>query len=110
MRKLRTTAICGVNYTEYLAKPSEHPDLAGSMAITDNNKARILYNVEFYDKATHPATRLHELVHAALFQTNALVRLKRDLKPGADIDDVEEDIVAAITTAFAPLFAKRAPR
>lgn len=110
MRKLRTTTICGVKYTEFLAKPSEHPDLPGSMAITDHRTARVLYNAEHYDKATHAATRLHELIHIALFQTNLLVRITRDLKPGIDIDDVEEDIVAGLTAALTPLFAARVPK
>lgn len=110
MRKLRTTEVCGIKYTEYLAKESDDPDLAGAVAITDHKRARILYNISHYDKATHASTRLHELLHIAMHETGATQRLARELKPGADAADAEEDIVLAITSALAPLFARRVPK
>jgi hypothetical protein len=110
VRKLRTTEICGTRYTEYVSKPTEHDDLPGAVAITCHKTARILYNSEHYDKKTHAAIRLHELFHIALYQTGLTVRFKRELKPAIDTDDFEEDVVAGLTVAFAPLFAKRLPR
>lgn len=99
MRELRRIRVSGVTYTVQEATAEEVPDLADREGETDSEKATICVR-EDIPEDRREVLLLHEVCHAAIYESGAYQAIRAAVPPVADPTALEERIVLGISAAL----------